>query len=56
VDVLGIELPSRCVVLDLLIGGVLVLFVRPHVVDEHEAVPVVAVGEEIADAPLLAQP
>ena len=55
VDVLGVGLPVGRVVVDLLVGGTVVLFIGPQVVDEHQAVLAFGVLEEVADAPFLAQ-
>ena len=54
-EVLGIELPARGVVLDLLVGRTRVGLVAAQVVDEDQAVLAVAVLEEVVDAPFLAE-
>ncbi|MNY13514.1 hypothetical protein D3C86_1466500 [compost metagenome] len=55
-DVLGIDFPAGWVVFDRVIRSTVVLPMRAHVVDEHEAVLAVAVFEEIVDTPALGQP
>jgi hypothetical protein len=54
-DAFGISFPAGCAVVDLVVRGALALPVRAHVVDKHQAVPVAAVLEKVADAPFLAQ-